>query len=74
MNKETIFEIGLAMLVTLEAVHSAGYVFNDLKLDNLMVGINQKVYKPKDGTSMFIQCTIHLVDFGYAMRYLDSCG
>ena len=74
MNKETILEIGLAMLITLEAVHSAGYVFNDLKLDNLMIGINQKVLKPKEGISMFSQCSIHLVDFGYATKYQDNLG
>ena len=74
MNKETIFEIGLAMLTTLEAVHSSGYVFNDLKLDNLMIGINQKVLKPREDLSMLSQCTIHLVDFGYATKYLNKDG
>lgn len=39
----TIFDIGVAMLTSLEVVHKAGYVFNDLKLDNLMVGYKQFV-------------------------------
>jgi serine/threonine protein kinase len=38
--KASIYDIGTAILTTLEAVHTAGYVYNDLKLDNLMVGYN----------------------------------
>jgi serine/threonine protein kinase len=36
-SKGCIYEIGTAVLTHLEAVHRAGYVFNDLKLENLMV-------------------------------------
>jgi serine/threonine protein kinase len=38
ISKETVYDIGKAILNNLEAVHEAGYVYNDLKLDNLMVG------------------------------------
>ena len=38
LSRQSIYDIGTAMLTTLESVHKAGYVFNDLKLDNLMVG------------------------------------
>ena len=40
LSKTTILDIGTAMLMNLETVHKAGYVFNDLKLENLMVGCN----------------------------------
>ena len=75
MSKTSIYDIGTALLTTLEATHKAGYVFNDLKLDNLMVGYNQKIFKKTPyGVSMFSQCSIHLVDFGYATKYLMSQG
>jgi serine/threonine protein kinase len=38
--KTSIYDIGTAILATLESIHKAGYVYNDLKLDNLMVGYN----------------------------------
>jgi serine/threonine protein kinase len=70
----SIYDIGIAILSTLEAVHSAGYVYNDLKLDNMMVGYNQKIYKKTNGCSMFTQCTMHLIDYGYATKYTDRGG
>ena len=72
--KSSIYDIGNAILTTLEAVHKAGYVYNDLKLDNLMVGYNQKIYKKTNGCSMFTECSMHLVDFGYATKYKDKMG
>lgn len=45
MSRMSILDIGLAMLTNLEATHSAGYVFNDLKLDNLMLGYGQSLSK-----------------------------
>lgn len=40
-SRETIYDVGVAILNSLEITHNAGYVYNDLKLDNLMVGYNQ---------------------------------
>ena len=72
LSTASIHDIGQVILTTLEAVHKAGYIFSDLKLDNLMTGYKQKVYKEKDGESIFRSCSIHLVDFGYSSKYLDS--
>lgn len=59
------------MLSTLEATHNAGYIYNDLKLDNLMIGFGQKL---SQDNSIFSDCSLHLVDFGFATKYLDSKG
>ena len=34
----SVYSLGIKILTLLECVHETGYVFNDLKLDNLMVG------------------------------------
>lgn len=38
ISQTSIHQIGKDILTNLEVVHEAGYVFNDLKLQNLMVG------------------------------------
>ena len=35
-NKDSIYSLGIQMLNIFEQIHSAGYVYNDLKLDNLL--------------------------------------
>lgn len=56
----------------LEGVHAAGFVFNDLKLDNIMVGIKDRL--PREGSqgNVFAEGTLHLIDFGFATRYIDK--
>jgi casein kinase 1 len=85
-NLETIFErsscrfsnasilsLALATLDMLESVHSAGYVYNDLKLDNLMMGLkNKKVSSSFTEENIFATADLHLVDFGFATRYSDK--
>ena len=74
LSHESILDIGKAMLFTLQATHRAGYVYNDLKLDNLMVGYGQRVSENSANRSMFKDCNINLVDFGYASKFLDNEG
>ena len=74
LSHESILDIGKAMLFTLQATHRAGYVYNDLKLDNLMVGYGQRVSENSANRCMFKDCNIHLVDFGYASKFLDNEG
>ena len=74
MSKASILDVGLAMLTNLEATHKAGYIFNDLKLDNLMVGYGDKLDNTVSEKSVFSDCSIHLVDFGFATKYKDKKG
>jgi serine/threonine protein kinase len=37
----SIYELGKKVIKILRVVHEAGYAYNDLKLDNLLVGFNQ---------------------------------
>jgi serine/threonine protein kinase len=47
-------------------IHNAGYTYNDMKLDNILVGDhtmnNETLHK------------IRLIDFGFANRYIDKSG
>jgi serine/threonine protein kinase len=70
-SKNTILDLALGVLDALEQIHSAGHVYNDLKLDNIMVGYKSKLPKQETpGRSAFQNCSIHLVDFGYSSAYM----
>ena len=53
-------------------------MYNDLKLDNIMVGYNDKLpdYEKMGGrnksTSCFANCTISIIDFGFATSYYQA--
>ena len=36
-TKDAIYRIGIKVLDILEQIHLAGYVYNDIKLDNLLL-------------------------------------
>ena len=61
------------MLNILERVHSTGYIYNDLKLDNIMLDydtdIQHLIYSNYD---IFDQNHVNLIDFGFASRYLSK--
>ena len=37
-SMKTICQLGIRVINILEAVHEAGYVYNDIKLDNILIG------------------------------------
>lgn len=77
----SVYSLGIKVLTLLECVHETGFVFNDLKLDNLMIGYSDKLpigkpissdVKLPECTDIFEKCTINLVDYGFASPYLDK--
>jgi len=50
-------------------IHEAGYIFNDLKLDNVLVGDDQSL--PQAQSSLF---KIRLIDFGLAKKFMKKDG
>jgi serine/threonine protein kinase len=68
ISKSNALAIGLAAIDMLQSVHAAGYIYNDLKLDNLMTGYKDAFSPEKD----LQDSSIHLVDFGFATRFTDK--
>ena len=50
-------------------IHEAGYIYNDLKLDNILIGDDMSL--PHAVNSLY---KIRLIDFGLAKKYLDENG
>lgn len=70
LSKASIYYLGLVLLQLLEQIHTSGYIYNDLKADNIMVSYGDKIKACADGENAFSQCTINLVDYGFASKYL----
>lgn len=68
-SRASIFSLGIRLINLLEQVHSAGYTYNDLKLDNLLIGFQDKLSNQYTEDDCFANCTINLLDFGFASRF-----
>ena len=63
---KTVCQIGIKILEQLKCIHETGFVYNDLKLENIMVG--DRFNSP----SSLHQ--IKLIDFGLATKFIDKNG
>lgn len=66
----SIYSLGIHLIDILEKIHRAGYVYNDLKLDNIMLALNVKEYFNEE--KCFKNEIINLIDFGFASSYIDN--
>ena len=57
-------QVGIQLLKILEKVHALGFVYNDLRLENIHVGSTKSEAKTQ----------IKLSDFSLATSYLDEAG
>ena len=64
--------MGRALLKSFKKVHKAGYVYNDLKLDNIVVEYGACLDPSLDNVLKDIDQ--HLIDYGLATAYLHSDG
>lgn len=63
------YKIGLQLLDQIKLIHESGFTFNDIKLDNILVGYPSTMEHYKDYLHK-----IRIIDFGLAMKYLDDKG
>lgn len=66
LSTKMVFSIVKKLIDAIQVVHEAGYVYNDIKLENIMI------QKSKDDS--ITDPKIILVDYGMAMRYQDDQG
>ena len=59
-------QIGIKLLDIIEKIHLAGYTYNDLKLDNILVGDHTLSEK--------CMHEIRLIDFGFSARFESKSG
>ena len=65
-SAKTNYQIGIRLINIYRQIHSAGYIYNDLKLENILVG---------DHTNSSAKShELWLADFGFVSRYLDENG
>ena len=57
------------MLSQIKLIHQAGYTYNDMKLDNIMVGFPKSIRGHED----FLH-QIRMIDFGLAQKYITDSG
>ena len=72
-TKEEVCSLGIQLVNILEQVHNAGFIYNDLKLDNLLLDADtdiKNVFKTDD--DIFDIINVNLIDFGYVTKYQDS--
>ena len=69
------------MVTCLEKVHELGYVYNDLKPDNILIGNSSVLKDFEEGAELhskkfesYQYYKIRLVDFGIVEKYLDEEG
>ena len=49
----------------MQCVHESGYIYNDMKTDNIMIGSADPTNESSD---------VKLIDFGLAEKYIDEFG
>ena len=63
---ETVCKLGIRLIQILEQIHNIGMTYNDLKLENVLVG-------DADGSPNSLS-NVRLVDFGLCSKYVDENG
>lgn len=71
LSKASVYHLGRSCLDLLEQIHIAGYVYNDLKLDNLLVDFKEHLPSKAGNENCFANASINLVDFGFTTKYLS---
>lgn len=72
MSNESIYNLGIQLLQILEVVHDSGFTYNDLKLENILLGLGQNIPKDCREGNCFKDVTLTLADFGFASKFMNK--
>ena len=71
LNLSSVLNLGIHLLNILEAIHDSGLVYNDLKLDNILLDMCENL--PKISKKSFENCFenlhLNLIDFGLVSHW-----
>ena len=71
-SQNTVIAIGKSLVSSLESIHNAGYIFNDLKPDNILFDYPAKIPKFFYAGNALKYSKLHIIDFGFAQKYIDG--
>ena len=72
LSLQSVLQIGIQLVDCLQSIHSCGYVYNDLKHDNVLIGTHD--FKEEQNIESRNFTDLRLIDFGLTSRYLDENG
>lgn len=58
----------------MQSLHSLGYLHNDIKPENILIGIAPESIKASSASSTQDIIFLHLIDFGISSSYLNTEG
>ena len=68
-SEKTTLQVGIQLLDSIKMIHQTRFLYNDLKLNNIVVGDAEEL--PNQTKSLH---KIRVIDFGLAQRYHDADG
>lgn len=75
-----MYKIGCKILDVIEIIHKAGYVHNDICLEKIVIGKNQKLEfgqmedendEESRSDTIFDGINLHIADFSFMTPYID---
>ena len=68
----SVYTMGLKILDILEVVHRAGYVHNDISLDQILLAQGQKIQiNDPERDNFFDEKSFHMNNIAYMTPYID---
>ena len=71
LSQASVYQLGISLVNSLELIHNSGLVYNDLKPDNILIGLKDQLPKSDSQKNIFEDASMHLVDFGLATKWTD---